>query len=332
MDRESSNPRYGKELSEELNEGGCIEIAEKMSEIREKEKVNELTQDSQKTDRRSFFSAAFSGALATVGLRSFLEEAEARSSKRSKEKSETDRKGAAIQSSKPDIHGLKKSQEIKSIQDTAPFNIAAKDAVGYSITLEELGLQIDATVAETSHGEIAYLSDSQGRKEAIHIIDEVEIQNKKLDFGSTGGAIVGHKNSAEFIRPLTNRERLTIAKEIDAPPGKVKGLKGSHVDGYDVFVTEKQQRDVIKYELTHDFNVRQQKRLGDQDVGSFAQTNDTCDGVAVFCYLCVTSADVCWLCGGLCATGVGALACVLCLIHTCGVALPDCYTCADCLT
>lgn len=317
---------YKKRLSEKAS-GGCIETAEAASELREA---------NSGLNRRTFMENSIGGVVGGLSFTQLLGHAEARSEKD---------QACNVSEINPDVESIKSSQKVASILDEVNISAEYDKSVGYLVEICKGNpetatesrvnrvdstdrLTIEATITPTAEGELTYMSSSDGRTEALLSFENSsKIPRERFDApANVGGTLVGHSDSTEYVREASNREISRIRAEIESPPGKVLAFTGQEIDGYQVITPDDEEGAVWKYDVNSNFAIENQSNLT-----SDVQSSDICDAAGWFCVLCVQGAAICGACASLCFSGVGALACAICLVHTCGITAADCITCVDCL-
>jgi len=244
----------------------------------------------------------------------------------------SDDQGVVVSEIRPDIEGVRHSKQVSSIKNKIDISLEYEGSKGFLITLQKSELEIRTTIIPTENGELAFMTASDGRIEASFFFnDESKIPQTEFDAPEeVSGTLTGRTDSTVFTRKITGREIKNIKRSINDVSGKIYGVTGTHTLGYKVWVPDESEEVVWEYTLDSEFEVNQRTTVGTASSSSAA--NGICDAAGFFCYLCVSSSYVCWGCLALCASGIGTLGCVICLVHTCGVQASDCYVCIDCLT
>lgn len=274
------------------------------------------------SNRRSFLSRAIGGFGATLGLQGLVARVQAGGKP-------TD--GPTVTETAPKFDEMIDAAEVRSLLDELDLDPQRDEAEGFRVSVNET--EIDVTTVPTRHGELVYMHADDGTTDATLFFDASSKYPRTHYDAPPGvtGSLVGRRDGTVYVREASRAERRKLAKTVGADPSKIVAYTGSHLNGYEVVVPNEQTETLRKYAVQGHAHKATEAELSVVESGEVG-TQGVCDAAGLFCYLCVTGAPICGACASLCLSGVGSLACVICLVHTCGITASDCYTCIDCLT
>lgn len=228
-----------------------------------------------------------------------------------------------------DIRSSPKVQSI--VKELNDIRLKPENAESYQLDMKENVITVSN--CDTQAGRLRYAEFDDGRTDAHFFFDSDfhKPKGKYHEPTDTEGILVGKENSVVFHRSATEEETSAVANRLGTSQDNLIVYTTSEIDHPRAIVVDKSKKRVEHYDVKeniHTIGIENGKSSQTEGVS----TNDICDGTGLFCWLCIEGVAICGACVSICATGVGAGACVLCLVHTCGVTAPDCYTCIDCLS
>lgn len=233
------------------------------------------------------------------------------------------------------------------------------------VELADEEYEYDVVQTPTTVGELTYIERDDGVDEAALLLSPGEepkpgahaqlrsnLPRKYRDvpLQTTVSYVVGEGGSGLF-RALTDTERRGVGKAVGADPESTFAWAFDKVPGFQVLVDGDDAME--GYQVvpagTKPEGPRPTNELPDQmqatassreivggQVNTFEDAVGTqgwdlvkCLGV---CKTCLASAYTCFRCAGFCAagvTGIGIIACAVCLVMSCGAAAGSCYLCYD---
>lgn len=193
---------------------------------------------------------------------------------------------------------------------------------------------LEVTRIQTKTGELRYGKSGAGETIAQFTFSDGVAQSQypraHRPVPQSSDAILVAKGSAvTFMRTATDRERRTLLQKLDVPVEELVAFYNSDIGGFEVQVeTRAGNRRAFGVETPGN---------GDVQAGSVSEivTDDevSTQGCATWCFGCAASVGACGGCIMSCAsvvTLVGAIGCAVCVVGSCGGAVPiACTKCVD---
>lgn len=229
------------------------------------------------------------------------------------------------------------AQDVLSTKEVA----AIRSELG-SFTITEISRQrgsvenhtLEVTSVQTETGELHYGKSKAGETIAqFQFADGVpQSQYPRAHRPvpqSSDAILVAQGSAVTFMRTATDREQRKLLRKIDVPAEEVVAFYNSDIDGFEVQV---ETRDGDRLALGVE-------TPGNGDIRAGTVTEIATDegvstqGCATWCFGCAASVGACGGCIMSCAsvvTLVGAIGCAVCVVGSCGGAVPiACTKCVD---
>lgn len=222
--------------------------------------------------------------------------------------------------------------------------VDADDAEHVVLSGEEQ--QYNVTRMGTAVGTLAYITDDSGTEEAmLRIGDEDGVGQQSLDAlpeqyrdlpADAGATYLAGEGGDALFRSPTTAEREAIADAVGTDPEELYAFAFDQQPGFQVLLGDD---DVEAYTVTPargnaDDAVYREISAASLRSGDVSAANWGLVKCGSICLTCVTAVRTCVKCAVPCAgsvTGIGAIACAVCLVAACGGGAAACGLCyANC--